>query len=100
MTGEGSQANIVQASVGLGHSLQLESVAEGVEDAPTWELLGALGCDLAQGYLISRPMLADEVLPWLAQWKKGPAPSPHPAARLTIYPPRSPAEAGWVPNLG
>ncbi len=80
MTGEGSQANIVQASVGLGHSLQLESVAEGVEDAPTWELLGALGCDLAQGYLISRPMLADEVLPWLAQWKRASAESPDQAA--------------------
>jgi EAL domain-containing protein (putative c-di-GMP-specific phosphodiesterase class I) len=80
MTGEGSQANIVQASVGLGHSLQLESVAEGVEDAPTWELLGTLGCDLAQGYFISRPMLADEVLPWLARWEKASAESADQAA--------------------
>jgi diguanylate cyclase (GGDEF)-like protein/PAS domain S-box-containing protein len=69
MTGEASRANIVRASVELGHSLQLESVAEGVEDARTWDLLGALGCDLAQGYFISRPMVADQVLPWLSKWE-------------------------------
>jgi diguanylate cyclase (GGDEF)-like protein/PAS domain S-box-containing protein len=72
MTGAGSRANIVRASVELGHSLELESVAEGVEDARTWELLGTLGCDLAQGYFISRPMLAEQVLPWLSQWEKAP----------------------------
>lgn len=70
MTGEGSQANIVRASVGLGHSLRLESVAEGVEDGRAWDLLAAIGCDLAQGYFISRPMLADQVLPWLSQWER------------------------------
>ena len=64
-----SRTNIVRASIDLGHSLRLESVAEGVEDARTWELLAALGCDLAQGYFISPPLLADEVLPWLANWK-------------------------------
>jgi EAL domain-containing protein (putative c-di-GMP-specific phosphodiesterase class I) len=69
MKGEASRANIVRASVELGHSLQLESVAEGVEDARTWDLLGALGCDLAQGYFISRPMVADQVLPWLSKWE-------------------------------
>jgi diguanylate cyclase (GGDEF)-like protein/PAS domain S-box-containing protein len=80
MTGEGSQANIVRASVELGHSLQLESVAEGVEDARTWALLGALGCDRAQGYFISRPILAEEILPWLARWKSAPAGSSDQAA--------------------
>ena len=69
MGGEASRSNIVRASVELGHSLRLESVAEGVEDARTWDLLGALGCDLAQGYLISRPMVADQVLPWLSKWE-------------------------------
>jgi diguanylate cyclase (GGDEF)-like protein/PAS domain S-box-containing protein len=69
LTGEANRANIVRASIDLGHSLQLETVAEGVEDAPTWDLLGALGCDLAQGYFISRPMVADKVLPWLAGWE-------------------------------
>jgi EAL domain-containing protein (putative c-di-GMP-specific phosphodiesterase class I) len=80
MTGEASRANIVRASVELGHNLQLESVAEGVEDARTWDLLGALGCDLAQGYFISRPMRADQVLPWLAKWEKPSAESADQAA--------------------
>ena len=69
MGGQVSRSNIVRASIELGHSLQLESVAEGVEDARTWDLLRLLGCDLAQGYFISRPMLADQVLPWLLQWE-------------------------------
>ncbi|TME86151.1 MAG: EAL domain-containing protein, partial [Chloroflexi bacterium] len=69
MAGEANRANIVRASVELGHSLRLESVAEGVEDARTWDMLSALGCDLAQGYFISRPMVADQVLPWLAKWE-------------------------------
>src|ERR1700730_822614 len=72
MGGQVSQSNIVRASVELGHSLQLESVAEGVEEARTWDLLRLLGCALAQGFSISRPMLADQVLPWLSQWKKAP----------------------------
>jgi len=69
MAGAVSRTNIVRASIDLGRSLRLESVAEGVEDARTWEVLAALGCDMAQGYFISRPLLADEVLPWLATWK-------------------------------
>jgi diguanylate cyclase (GGDEF)-like protein/PAS domain S-box-containing protein len=80
MTVEGSRANIVGASVDLVHSLELESVAEGVEDARTWDLLGALGCDLAQGYFISRPMLAVDVLPWLSTWEKALGGSAHKAA--------------------
>jgi diguanylate cyclase (GGDEF)-like protein/PAS domain S-box-containing protein len=70
MAGEPSRANIVRASVELGHSLQLESVAEGVEDARSWDLLAALACDMAQGYFISRPLIAEGVLPWLARWEQ------------------------------
>jgi diguanylate cyclase (GGDEF)-like protein len=80
ITGEANRANIVRASVELGHGLQLECVAEGVEDARTWDLLGALGCDLAQGYFISRPMVADKVLPWLSTWENRPSPSVETAA--------------------
>ncbi|HEY4845137.1 MAG TPA: EAL domain-containing protein, partial [Candidatus Dormibacteraeota bacterium] len=71
MAGEASPTDIVRASIELGHSLRLESVAEGVEDARTWDLLAALACDMAQGYFISRPLLAEDVLPWLSRWDKG-----------------------------
>lgn len=47
---------IVSAIVGLGHSLDLNVVAEGVEDAWALEFLHDIGCDEAQGYYIARPM--------------------------------------------
>ena len=40
------------------------SVAEGVETAADWALLSELGCDAAQGYLLARPMPAEELVPW------------------------------------
>jgi diguanylate cyclase len=73
MAGETSPTDIVRASIELGHSLRLESVAEGVEDARTWDLLAVLACDMAQGYFISRPLLAKDVLPWLSRWERGAA---------------------------
>jgi EAL domain-containing protein (putative c-di-GMP-specific phosphodiesterase class I)/GGDEF domain-containing protein len=55
-------AVLVRSAVSLAHSLGLSVVAEGVEDAAALELLRGMGCDLAQGYLIARPMpLADLV---------------------------------------
>ncbi len=72
MAGEVSRTNIVRASIDLGHSLRLESIAEGVEDARTYDVLAALACDMAQGYFISKPLLAVEVLPWLSRWEKSP----------------------------
>jgi diguanylate cyclase (GGDEF)-like protein/PAS domain S-box-containing protein len=80
MAGEVSRTNIVRASIDLGHSLRLESVAEGVEDARTWEVLAALACDLAQGYFISRPLVAEEVLPWLERWGAASGPAADEAA--------------------
>jgi len=59
---------IVRATMSLGHDLGFEVVAEGVEDAETLELLRALGCDLAQGYGIARPMAPDAVPGWLGSW--------------------------------
>jgi diguanylate cyclase (GGDEF)-like protein len=48
--------NIVSSTIELGHSMGLKVVAEGVEDGNAWGLLRRLGCDFAQGYLISRPL--------------------------------------------
>lgn len=47
---------IVQSMVGLAHGLGLRVVAEGVEDQPILDRLRAMGCDLAQGYLIGKPV--------------------------------------------
>jgi diguanylate cyclase (GGDEF)-like protein len=52
---------IVTSTIELGHSMGLKVVAEGVEDAQAWNLLRRLGCDYAQGYLISPPMPAAQV---------------------------------------
>jgi EAL domain-containing protein (putative c-di-GMP-specific phosphodiesterase class I) len=57
---------IVRSTVSLGHDLGLGVVAEGVEDQPTYELLRHLGCDLAQGYLLARPLSAEQLIAWLA----------------------------------
>jgi diguanylate cyclase (GGDEF)-like protein len=69
VTSLGSDADdlpIVRAIVDLGRHMGLEVVAEGVEDAPTMDLLDAIGCDLAQGWHIARPMPVDHLLGWLA----------------------------------
>jgi diguanylate cyclase len=47
--------DLVRATIDLGHALGLRIVAEGIEDAATLDLLADLGCDLGQGYFISRP---------------------------------------------
>lgn len=57
----GGTVTIVTSTIELGHRLGLKVVAEGVEDSAAWNLLRRLGCDFAQGYLISRPMPAAEV---------------------------------------
>jgi len=56
---------IVRATIGLAHSLELEVVAEGVEDEASWRLLETLGCDFAQGYYMTRPLSAPDLEQWL-----------------------------------
>ena len=58
---EPSSVTIVSSTIELGHSLGLKVVAEGVEEADSWNLLRRLGCDFAQGYLISAPLAAGAV---------------------------------------
>ena len=62
---------VVRSVVELGHSLGLRCTAEGVEDARALDYLRQVGCDLAQGYLIGRPMPAAEIPQWLAQRPPG-----------------------------
>jgi diguanylate cyclase (GGDEF)-like protein len=56
MASDENDAAIVRSTVGLAHDLGLQVVAEGVEDQQTWDLLAEVGCDVAQGYFISRPL--------------------------------------------
>ena len=58
-------SDLVQATINLAHAMGLRVVAEGIEDLPTLGLLTAFGCDIAQGYFISRPQSADAVVAWL-----------------------------------
>jgi EAL domain-containing protein (putative c-di-GMP-specific phosphodiesterase class I) len=59
-------AAIVKHTVALAHDLGLRLVAEGVEDAVTGLVLARLGCDVAQGFAIARPLPEEEFLGWLA----------------------------------
>ena len=61
-----TDSSIVEATVALARNLGLTTVAEGVESAESWERLVRLGCDVAQGYFISRPLPAQELEVWLA----------------------------------
>lgn len=56
ITVDSDDAAIVRAIIGLGHNLNLKIVAEGVETAEQLEFLRAAGCDLVQGYLLSRAL--------------------------------------------
>ena len=64
---DAGDAAIVETIVGLARHLGLRVVAEGVEDELSRERLVKMGCDLAQGYLISRPLPADRLDAWLAE---------------------------------
>jgi len=59
------------STVGLAHSLGMRAIAEGVESQADMETLGELGCDLAQGYYLSRPLSAASFDEWLAKREEG-----------------------------
>ncbi|HEX2038456.1 MAG TPA: EAL domain-containing protein [Acidimicrobiales bacterium] len=65
MTRDESDAVIVQSTIDLARNLRLRTVAEGVEDLDSWMHLAGLGCDVAQGYYLSRPVPAAELTTWL-----------------------------------
>ena len=59
--------SVIKSIVDLGHSLGLRVTAEGVDDLSTLNYLNTLGCDLAQGYFIARPMWGDAARSWAEQ---------------------------------
>ncbi len=56
---------IVQSVIDLAHNLEIKVVAEGVEDKTSLDLLESMGCDLAQGYYIAKPMPLSKLPGWL-----------------------------------
>lgn len=65
MLNEGDGAFIARSVIELGHSFGLQVVAEGVEDAETYEMLDTMRCDQVQGYYFSPPLLSGELTRWL-----------------------------------
>lgn len=66
-------AVIVRSTIELGHNLGLQVIAEGVESRAVWERLAELGCDVAQGYLLAKPMPATRFAAWEHAWAGLPA---------------------------
>jgi EAL domain-containing protein (putative c-di-GMP-specific phosphodiesterase class I)/CheY-like chemotaxis protein len=64
-----AKAAILEASIGLARTLGQKSVAEGVELKEDWDLLRRLGCDIAQGYFVAKPMPADRLPAWIESWR-------------------------------
>ncbi len=60
---------IFESNLNLARQLDMEVVAEGVEDREDWDFLQRARCDLAQGYFIARPMPAAELVGWIESWE-------------------------------
>jgi EAL domain-containing protein (putative c-di-GMP-specific phosphodiesterase class I) len=104
------QAALVHAIIELCRTLELDTVAEGVETNEQAMRLTELGCELAQGFHFGRPMPARDIARRLASWARqkpavvrggarmvagnGPIHRPTPDDGLALYPPISPIPAG------
>jgi diguanylate cyclase (GGDEF)-like protein len=77
---DADDAMIVRATVDLGRNLGFRVVAEGVENAETWDQLCVLGCDVAQGYFLARAMVPADATRWLAARTPERAPGEAPPA--------------------
>lgn len=64
---------IVRSTIDLAHALEMEVVAEGVESHAAMALLTVMGCDMVQGFLISRPITLDALETFLADHRERPA---------------------------
>ena len=97
MDGNADDAVIVRSTIDLGHNLGLAVAAEGVETERSLSGLRALGCDSAQGYLISRAVPVDELDDWLrARIGRSGVPGAGPADRPAA---RTPPEDVGEPSL-
>jgi len=67
MAADASDALIVRSTIQLAHKLGVAVVAIGVEDEATLNQLRELGCDAVQGFLVSRPLSAEDVPNWVKE---------------------------------
>lgn len=56
---------VLESSIDMGRQLGISTVAEGVETKEDWALLRSLRCDIAQGYLVAKPMPGDQLANWI-----------------------------------
>lgn len=70
MVNNDNDALIVRSTIKLAHNLNLKVIAEGVENQDSLDLLEIMGCDYAQGYYISKPIPADDIISWCEDWSK------------------------------
>jgi diguanylate cyclase len=82
MDTDAGSAVIVQSVVDLGHNLGLTIIAEGVESERVMTSLSQIGCDVAQGYYISRPVTAAAVDAWCAARRVETLPNSYPSLTL------------------
>jgi diguanylate cyclase (GGDEF)-like protein/PAS domain S-box-containing protein len=66
---------IIRSIVDLAQKLGLDVTGEGVEDETTLEALAAMGCDMAQGYHLSRPLPGDQIPDWIRRFQFVPVPT-------------------------
>jgi EAL domain-containing protein (putative c-di-GMP-specific phosphodiesterase class I) len=63
-------ALIVKSIIDLAHGLNLTVTAEGIETAEQLKLLRELGCDVAQGFFVARPLEPDALQGWIVEWRE------------------------------
>jgi EAL domain-containing protein (putative c-di-GMP-specific phosphodiesterase class I) len=73
---------LIAAIAELAHKFGLSVVAEGMEDEATWDRMAALGCDMGQGYWLSRPQRPEGVLDWMRRHTIEQWPQPHAALEI------------------
>ena len=61
---------IVKSIIDLAHGLGLTVTAEGIETAEQMILLRDLGCDVAQGFFVARPLEPNKVQDWIVEWRE------------------------------
>lgn len=72
MNGTASDRVMVRKTIEIGHELGMKVIAEGVETEEQLEFLRMNDCDLAQGYLFSRPLPVEGLLMWLEDYRSRP----------------------------